>query len=371
MAPKRHLIAIVSIAGLLLLGAYAYQAQRPGSPPVQAAPASAGEPVAVEVVTVGEEALVDDVTAVGTLRSNQSVMLRPEVAGRVAVLRFRDGEAVSAGRLLVELDAAVEEAELRQAQANLELARSNYLRTEDLFARKFVSVSARDQAGANLQVAQAAVELALAKLRKTRIAAPFAGVLGIRRVHPGDYVEEGADLVNLEDIASLKVDFRLPEGYLSRVRPGQTLELVSDAFPQRSFPARVEAIDPLLDVEGRAILLRARLDNPGGVLRPGSFARVRLVLGARPAAVILPEEALLPGGEGQAVFRVRDGKAARVAVHLGVRRGSRVEVLEGLAAGDQVVTAGQLKLRDGVAVRVVERSGAAPAAGTASPGRPG
>ncbi|CAI10153.1 putative HlyD-like secretion protein [Aromatoleum aromaticum EbN1] len=382
MPAPRRLIVALSLVGLAALAGYAYYANRtPAAPqPAGAAPAAergsggaAGavaraEPVGVETVTVTSETVADDVTAVGTLRSNESVVLRPEVAGRIAAIRFREGGPVRRGEVLIELDAAVQQAEVQQAKANLALAEANYGRTDDLFKRKFLSHTARDEAASQLEVARANMALVEAHLERTRIRAPFAGVVGIRNVSIGDYVKEGDDLVNLEDIATLKVDFRLPENYLARVRPGQTLEITSDAIPEQRFEARVAAIDPLVDEQGRSVVMRATLPNEGLRLRPGMFARVRLILQQRSDVAILPEEALVSApGNVQFVYRVVDGKAQRVEVSTGIRRGTRVEVVRGLQAGDVVVTAGQLKLRDGAPVRVVraDGTGEAPSAGAA------
>jgi len=181
--------------------------------------------------------------------------------------------------------------------------------------------------------------------------APFDGVVGIRSVSPGDYVKEGDTLVNVEDIATLKADFRLPEAYLDRVRRGQVLALASDVLPDERFAAEVDAIDPLVDAQGRSIVLRAKLANPEGRLRPGMFVRVRVMLAERPGVLVVPEEALVPAPGGAAyVYRVVDERAQRVDVKTGARRDAQVEILEGLTPGDVVVTAGQLKLRDGARV---------------------
>jgi membrane fusion protein (multidrug efflux system) len=290
---------------------------------------------------------------VGSLVSNESVVLRPEVSGRIEAIRFRDGETVRRGVVLVELDSAVQRAELQQARANLTLAESNFRRTQDLFGRKFVSQSSLDDARAKLEVARAGLALAQAHLQRMQIRAPFDGVVGIRSVSPGDFVQDGDALINLEDIATLKLDFRLPELYLDRVRPGQALELSSDVLPGEIHSATVEAIDPLVDVQGRAVRLRASLANPEMRLRPGVFARVRLILAERAEVAVVPEAALVPApGNTQFVYRVEHGKVQRVMVKTGQRRDAMVEVVEGLAPGAVVVTAGQLKLRDGASVNV-------------------
>jgi membrane fusion protein (multidrug efflux system) len=376
---------LLPLAALAALGLYAWQhfrqpvqPQGPGSPAVAApaiarpagAPPGGGSPggVAVEVVKVALDTASDTVSAVGTLRSNESVVVRPEVSGRIASINFQEGGRVEKGAVIVALDASVQEAELAQARASLALRQQSLARTQDLMRDKYVSQSALDEAVANLRVAEANVQLAEAKRDKMRIRAPFAGVIGIRKVSAGDYVKEGQELVTLEDTSALKVDFRVPEVLLARVGRNQSLELTTEAVPGRRFAANVFAIDPVVDENGRALFLRARLKNEEGRLRPGMFVRVQLLLDERKNAMMVPEESLVPVGDEQFVFRVTDGKAERLKVRTGLRRGGRVEIREGLAPGDTVVTAGQIKLRDGVAVRAVNLPAASEAA--AAPQRP-
>jgi membrane fusion protein (multidrug efflux system) len=360
-------VVALAVLGLLAVGYVAYTANRA---PV-AAPAPTGGPagtpagfaLAVEVAPVKAIDFVDEAQAVGTLKSADSVVLRPETAGRVAAIHFRDGAVVAKGTLLISLDAAIQEAELQQARANLALAESSHRRNQELVARKFLSQQALESSAATLKIQAAAVSLAAAKVAQTRIRAPFAGIVGLRNVSVGDYVKEGEDLVNIEDIATLRADFRLPESYVGRLQRGLELEVTSDALPGERFTARLAAVDPLIDAGGRSLSARARLDNRDGKLRPGMFVRLRLQFGERQAALMVPEQAVIPGAE-PAVFRVVDGTAARVPVQLGVRRAAQVEIVDGLAAGDVVVTAGQLKLRDGMAVRAVgEGAPTAPANG--------
>lgn len=357
-------ISALAVAGLVGLGFVAYSLQRApagpqaitagnGAPASPAAPAgSAAGAVAVEVTRVSAASFADETTAVGTLKSNESVVLRPETSGRIAAIYFKDGQVVRRGALLLSLDAGIQEAELQQARANLALAQANQQRNEDLFQKKFISQQSLDNTKAALKVQEASVALAEARLAKTRIRAPFDGVVGIRNVSVGDYVKEGEALVNVEDIATLKVDFRLPEAYLGRLERGQILEVSSDALPGVPFQATLEAVDPLVDVNGRSISCRALLPNREGRLRPGMFVRSRLVFGERKDALMLPEQAVVTGARPR-VFRVEEGKARAVTVQLGVRRDGRVEILEGLALGDTVITAGQMKVRDGMPVRPV------------------
>lgn len=309
----------------------------------------------VEVVVLQPTHVSEELQAVGSLRSNESVMLRPEVSGRVATIGFRDGQPVKRGQLLVALDASLNQAEVAQARAELDLAISNLKRTEDLARKNFVSSSAQEQAASNVEVLAAKLKLAEARLAKMQIVAPFDGVAGIRSVSLGDYVREGTDLVNIEDIHALKVDFRLPERHFAQLKVGQTVEVVADALPGARYAGAIEAINPRIDASGRSLEVRARLANTDGRLRPGMFARVRVILGERANALLVPEEAIVPLGDDVFVYTVADGKASRVRVKLGVRRDSQVELLEGVKAGDQVVTAGMRVQRDGQAVRVVNK----------------
>ncbi|MEN9481120.1 MAG: hypothetical protein RLZZ298_2515 [Pseudomonadota bacterium] len=367
--PARLVVIVLAVAGLAGLGYVAYNANRaPAAGP--AAPAGApGKPggppggfaMAVEVAKVAASDFSDEASAVGSLKSNESVVLRPETAGRIAAIGFKDGAIVSKGTVLVTLDAAVQEAELQQAKANLALAQTSFQRNQELVAKKFLSQQALDTSSANLKVQQATVQLAEAKVGKTRVKAPFNGMLGLRNVSVGDYVKEGQDLINIEDIATLRMDFKLPESYLGRVSKGQAVELTSDALPGQSFKAVLDAVDPLVDQNGRAISARARLDNASGKLRPGMFVRVRLLFGDRKDVLMVPEQAIVPGAQ-PAVFKVVDGKATLAKVKIGVRRAAQVEVLEGLVAGDVVVTAGQLKLREGAPVRAIGEGAAPPPA---------
>ena len=357
MGVKNRWVAIVSLAGLGLAAAWAYQAQRPSASAV-AKPAAAPRATVVEAAAVARRALSDEVTAVGSLRSAESVVLRPEIAGRIAAIGFDEGQPVARGTVLVQFDAAIQQAELQRARAALALAQANYRRNQDLFERKFVSRRALDEAGASRKVAEAEAQVAQAQLTRMAVRAPFDGIVGIRNVSVGDYVKEGEALVNLEAIDTLKVDFRLPERYLDKLRTGQTVSLGVDALPERSFASTVVAIDPLIEAGNRAVVLRATLDNRERLLRPGMFARVRVTLAERADALVVPEQALMPTAEGSFVLRVEDGVARRTPVRTGVRVGTLVEIIDGLPEGAQVITAGQIKVRDGAPVSVV--SAAAP-----------
>ena len=227
-----------------------------------------------------------------------------------------------------------------------------------------------DESAANLEVAQAKLSLAKATVERLRITAPFDGIVGIRNVNVGDYLKDGADIVNIEDIDAILVDFRLPERFQTKAQRGQTALVELDALPGRKYAAVVQAIDPLVDANGRSIGIRGCIDNRNMELRPGMFARITAVFGQRDSARVIPEEAIVPQGGRQFVIRLVDGPdqdnkiAQRVEVKVGLRQPGRVEIIEGLQPGDIVVTAGQQRIqKDGMPVRVLElnRQGAAPA----------
>lgn len=316
-------------------------------------PPGGAPPMPVEAAQVRVGTVERTVTAVGSLLSNESVVVRPEIAGRISEIAFKEGQRVTKGTVLVRLDDAIARATLAQAQASIAFSRAELSRADQLVRQNTGPLRNREQASAKLLADEAAVQLAKAQLDKQVIAAPFDGVLGLRKASVGDFVQAGKDIVNLEDIDTLKLDFRVPEMFLPAVRVGQTVKVAVDAFGGRSFDGTVYAIDPLVDVNGRALAIRARVPNPDGSLRPGLFARVSLTLTTVPDAVLIPEQAIVAFGKDQFVFKVVDGKVVQTRVVLGERRNAEVEIAKGLAPGDMVVTAGQLKIRDGVPVTVL------------------
>jgi membrane fusion protein, multidrug efflux system len=376
MKKLHSLVAVVGIA-LATGAAYWYQHRAPSAvdkassgavpaarsgttAPAAGSAGGGGGPVTVEVGKVTTMSLRDEALAVGTLRSRQGVMLRPEVSGRIARLGFTDGQRVRRGQVLVQLDASLQKAQLLQAQAQASIARTNLQRNRDLMAQNFVSQSAADQSAAALEVAQAQVALAQAQLERMSILAPFDGVTGIRNVNVGDYVKDGADMVMVEDQSAMLVDFRLPERVIARLKPKQGVDVSLDSLVGKQFKGVVEAVDSQLDSNGRSLLVRARIENPQSTLRSGMFARTRIVFETREGALVVPEEAIVPLGSKQFLIKVIDGPAAkmsqRIEARLGLRVAGKVEVLEGLAANDLVVTAGQARLMRGEsqALKIVE-----------------
>jgi membrane fusion protein, multidrug efflux system len=376
----------VAVVGIVAVGAAAWWWQHARDPAQRkdiagsaaaasaapAGPATAAAPAAVEIGRVEVVRIEDDAQAVGSLRAAQTVILRPEVSGRVVRIGFADGAPVRRGQLLVQLDDTLPLAQLKQAQAQASIARTNLQRSRELQAQNFVSQSAVDQNAAALEVAEAQVALARAQVARLQVRAPFDGVAGIKQVALGDYLKDGADIVSLEDRSRMWVDFRLPERFVGRTRPGQPVELTLDAVPGQAYVGRVEALDALVDANGRSLLVRARVDRPGPELKSGMFARARVVFAVRERALMVPEEALVPQAGKQYLVKAVQAPASgsgpsdgnggpalmsqRLEAKLGVRQAGKVEVLEGLAPGDLVVTAGQARVMraDGLPLRVIE-----------------
>lgn len=349
----RWLIAIALVLAVAAGAAWYFLGDR-GASTLAAVKSPAGPTViTVEAAPVKLSAVRRQIEAVGSLRSNESVIIRPEISGRITEILFEEGQRVRRGTPLFRLDAAIARAQLEQAKASLILSRANHERAEDLYRKGAGTQRARDEAISKLHADEASVALAQATLDKATLVAPFDGIIGLRKVSVGDYVNPGQDLVNLENIEQLKVDFRVPEIYSMQLKVGQTVRITLDAIPNAVYEGTVYAIDPAYDPNGRAIILRARLPNRDGNLRSGMFARVTLLVEEREQAIVVPETALVPVGGDQFIYRVVEGKAVLTKVVTGQRRKGQVEIVEGLEHDAVIVTEGAVKLRDGAAVRTV------------------
>jgi membrane fusion protein, multidrug efflux system len=293
---------------------------------------------------------VDEASAVGTLRADEAVTIRPEIAGRIAEIRFNEGQAIARGALLVKLDQAELSAVLASSSAQAQLDKQRLERAEDLFKKNFISQQAMDEARSNHARSVAKQKEDEARLARTEMRAAFPGVAGLRQVSEGQYVAAGTDIARIEKVDQLKLDFRIPESFVSRLKTGQPVKVVVDSYPGEAFAGSVFAIEPAVDEQTRTVLLRARVANAGLKLRPGMFARVQVQLGVREKAVWIPEAAIVPKGQDSFVFQVIDGKVALMKVQTGARKVGEVEIRKGLSAGDLVVTEGLQKIGPGSAV---------------------
>jgi membrane fusion protein (multidrug efflux system) len=353
MGKARFWLIFVAVAAAVGGGVYYYaKDSERNAASARAAAAPARDAVAVEAARVVAGTVVEDLRAVGTLRPNEAVTVVSEIAGRVERIGFREGQAVGAGDVLIELDASILRAELAKARSDLTLARANHERAKALATRGMSTERSLDEARAALQAAEANHALAQARLEKATIKAPLSGVVGLRAVSVGAYVTPGERIVELADVDPLKVDFRLQELALPQLRRGQPIRVTVDALPGKAFEGEIDAIDPLVDVAGRAIRLRARIPNPGRELSPGLFARVQIIVERREGALLVPESAVFAEGSKRFVYRVIEGRAVLTGVQLGQRRPGQVEIRSGLRRDEVVVTAGHPQLRDGSRVDV-------------------
>lgn len=321
--------------------------------PLLAQPGAGGmPPTVVEAVRPVVDRVSDAISAVGSLRAAESIVVQPELAGRIERVHFTEGQTVKAGAPLFTLDADLVRAEVNEWEATAAQSQREADLVNSMVSRKLVAPAELDAKRSALAVSQARLSSARTRLDKTVISAAFDGVVGLRQVSPGEYVEVGQPLVNLVQVDPIKLDLRVPQTLLAQVAVGQRLAVEVDAFPGEKFAGSVYAIDPQLDADGRSIVLRATVDNQDGRLRPGLFARVALELAARADALLVPEQALWPQGSKQFVYVIKEGKAELVEVTTGVRRGGMVEIRTGLVPESSVITAGQLKIGPGAPVRI-------------------
>ncbi|QQR69869.1 MAG: efflux RND transporter periplasmic adaptor subunit [Alphaproteobacteria bacterium] len=308
------------------------------------------------------------VPALGDLRAEHMVSLAPEVAGRVAEVSAQEGQMVKSGDVLVRLDTRIAQSEFDEAKAALILARANHGRASDLAQRAAGTRRSVDESLATLRETEARLALAEARLAKMTITAPFDGVLGLRQVNVGDYVEPGRMMFTVTAPAPLLVDVRLPDTAFAGVSVGQEAQIKVDALPGVSFAAKVVAIEPRLDPDGRSLAVRLRVPNDDHQLRPGLFARAEIATSSTGRVLLVPERALMTRPDGLFVYRVAEGKAVLAKLQLAGRRVGEVEVSGGLTAEDLVITDGQIKLHEGAKVMVLNQGAKdAPAAEAAKP----
>jgi membrane fusion protein (multidrug efflux system) len=291
------------------------------------------------------------VKAVGTLLADASAVLRAEVPGQVLEIHFDEGQKVAKGDRLFSIEATVLEAEVNEAKANAEQSDAAYKRARELIDQKLISATEFDTARANYNVSIARLHSSQARLSKTIIRAPFDGFVGLRKINIGDYATTGEQLVDVVSLDPLRVEFSVPETLLAQMKQQQEINVTVGAYPGEVFAGTITAIAPQINVQGHSVAIRASLANPDLKLRPGLFAQISVTLVTRPNALVVPEQAIWPIGQDKTVYVVVDGVAERRVVQIGQRQPGEVEIISGIAAGDEVVTAGQMKISDGAAVQ--------------------
>jgi membrane fusion protein, multidrug efflux system len=309
-------------------------------------------PAIVVAATVREEPFTAELEALGTAKANEAIDVTAKVSNRVTAIRFREGQYVRAGDVLVELDAEETKADLAIAEAALGDSRSQVNRSRELFQTKSLSAQQMEQLESTLRANEARVASAKSRLNEQMIRAPFAGRVGLRNVSAGGLVNSGTVITTLDDISVMKLDFSVPETYLSMLTEGLEIEARSAAYPTDTFRGKVLSVGSRIDPVSRSIVVRAHLPNREAKLKPGMFMTVHLSAVAS-RALVIPEQALVPERDKQFVFLIRDDKAMKTEIVTGRRRPGEVEVLKGLKAGDVVVSEGTQKVRDGGPVKLM------------------
>ena len=313
----------------------------------------------VEVAVARTDTVRDEIAATGQIEAVQSIDLRPEVDGRIVEIPVREGQEVDQGTPLFKVDDAQLKAQVAQLEAQRDLAQQALARAKELAQQNASSAADLEKAEAEARSAQAQYDLQRIRLDRTTVRAPFAGAVGQRYVSLGDYVTSSTKLVSLHTVNPQRAAFQVPERFARDLKPGQDVSFRVAAIAGRDFTGRVDFVDPVVQLPGRTILVKARVPNPARLLQPGMFIEAHLVIAVRPKAIVIPEEAVVPAEGANAVWVVVAGKADRRQVELGVRTPGFVEVTDGIKAGEQVVTGGLELLAPGAPVmpRVVERTG--------------
>lgn len=313
-------------------------------------------PPVVAATTVQPSEWRTYLSGVGSLVAVAGIEVNSEVAGKVKAIHFESGQSVQKGQMLIELDTSTDEAELKGLQAAYQLERVKFARSQQLIGRNFISKSDYDLNKSTMDEAKAVVEAKQAVLAKKRIVAPFTGQLGIRKVNIGQYLAPGDAIVPLQQLQPIYADFTLPEQHLANLKLNQTLALSVQAYPGKAFEGRISAINSGIDEATRSVKMRATLDNKENLLRPGMFVDVRLGLDEPKAVLTVPDTAISYNPYGDSVFVIEpDKQGFKVQLKqivTGETRTGRVEIVNGLKDGDRVVSAGQVKLHNGMAVKL-------------------
>jgi membrane fusion protein (multidrug efflux system) len=343
---------------LLLTATACNQAESAGKGPGGPGGPGGGPPaMPVEAATARTDTVIDAILATGQIEALQSIDLRPDVEGRVVQILVREGTSVSRGTPLFKIDDAELKAQVAQLTAERDLARQSLTRTRDLLQQKASSQAELERAEATMRSNEAQLARLKVRLDRTLVRAPFAGLVGQRFVSLGDYVDTGTRLVTLQTVTPQRASFQVPERYADQLKVGQQVSFRVAALPGRQFTGKVDFVDPVVQLPGRTITVKARVPNPRRELQAGMFIEARLATAVRPDAVVVPEDAILPLQGSNFVWVVTDGKATRRQVELGVRTPGFVEVKNGVERAELVVVGGQERLAEGAPVqaKLIER----------------
>jgi membrane fusion protein (multidrug efflux system) len=307
----------------------------------------------VQVYVVAATNLTDEVAATGSVLAEESVVIKSELSGKITSLNIREGQAVSKGQLLFSINADEAQAGIRKQEYNIKLFSDQERRQRTLLDKEYISAQEYEQANNQLLTAQADLQALRATLAKAYVRAPFAGVLGLTTATVGTYVSPGTEITTLSKVRPVKIDFAVPGRFASNVRVGDVVSVV-DETTNKTFDAKVYAIDPQIDPVSRTQPVRARYANTNNELRPGAFVRVNLKLGESTTALQVPTEAVVPEASGYNVYTVKRGKMVPQKVKIGIRSDKVIQITDGLAVGDTVIRTGVLQVKPGDKVKIIK-----------------
>lgn len=318
----------------------------------------------VEAAKAKQQEWYDEIKATGTLSAFQGVTMKPEVSGRVTAIYFEEGTSIEKGKPIIQIFPNILEAELDKAEAAEALAKIEFERAQELYKKKALSKQDRDIRASEYAQTQASVDQIRAQLTQYNITAPFSGRLGLRLVDLGEHLSIGQPIVNLQQLDPIRVEFSIPEVYLDLLALGQTVELTASSDPNKTYQGQVYAFDSIIDPETRSLNIRAKIPNEKEILLPGTFVRLSLLAGEKHPVITVPQTALVYSPEAVTVYKIENSKAVSTKVTIGIRRGSEVEIKSGLKVGEQVVTAGQMKLTNNAPVKISDESPSEPNSAT-------
>ncbi len=353
--PRRNVGIFVALVILVVLAVPKLLELRKTSGPIAAPKENILRVRAHRVVSTQ---LTEQLTTTGTVRANEEVEIVSEISGKISDIYFEEGSRVAAGELLLKIDDSELVAEQQRALYRVQLAERAEIRQKQLLDDGVISSETYDVALGELNVLRAELQLIEAQLLKTEIRAPFSGVIGLRWVSPGSYLSSQTRIASLNELDPVKLDFTVPEKYSALMKAGDKISFEVEGF-DRTFPGTIYAVEPSIDAATRSLRVRARCPNPEGVLIPGAFANVDLVLRSVPDALTVPSIAVIPELGGKKVFVYEDGVAQPRSVETGIRSESVVQVTNGLSEGDVVIISGLMQLQPGLEVEIEEVPGEA------------
>ena len=351
---KKSLITIVIVTVVIFLIALPkLNLFKSKESPLQANDPTKRPKLLVEAQIIGESKLDNKLIVTGSVLPNESLELKSESSGKITNILFQEGKPVTKGSLLLEINNDDIEAQLQKQQYNRKLNRDNEFRQHKLLEKEAISQEEYDNALNRLNTTVADIKLLEAQLEKTRIKAPFDGIIGLRYVSLGAYISPSVVVATLYNISPAKIEFAIPARYSAQVKPGEKIycRVENDLT---IYEGLVYAVEPKIDSETRTLKIRAQADNQSGTLLPGQFVKVELILKSQANALLVPTEAVIPDQGGKKVFIFNSGKAKEVKIETGIRTESALEVLSGLKAGDTILTTGILQLRQGLDVEVIK-----------------